>query len=481
MNSKKFLPLIASAAILWMGSCSGLKTPCTTNCGGGGGGNATVIVTMRATPLTPQASTNLLAFVTTLTGVSFTPSGGGSSPGINNTTTVDFARLQSDSLLIGTATLPAGSYTGITMGFSAPTVTYCLRPTPGIQGCIPGSTTTLTGSLSSPQIPLTLTVAGNQVVGLEIDLNAATALTISNQVVSAVNLGATSAFTESSLPPASSSLGSGQLDFVENIVGVVTQISGSTVTVQTSNNGTYTATGTSSTYFVPTCLLTNVACAPAAGQLVSIDAAIKSDGTLTLLTYDPLSSTEVDWVEGVVTTVPTSSTQFQIVAGQQATSMGGASNLPSGAIANVTLSNPSPFVVDAQGFPTPANSFENATDATSILPGMTVGLHVTLFTAASGTTPAAITADMVALRFSNVSGSVALVSPPNTFSIQSVPIFFGLSTNSVVQLGTATQLTNFDGVSSASGLQVGGTVAMRALYLGPSTNTPFVAAKVRAF
>ena len=484
MKSKRALLILGILAIFALTSCSGLKSSvCTVNCGGGAG-TATLTIMLRATPLAPQANTNLLAFVTTITGVSLTPSSG-NPVNLSNTPTLDFVHMQDSSLLVGTATVPAGTYTNVTISFSAPRVTYCKQLAPGVPGCTSASLATINGAVTLPVIPITLTLSDNEQAGLEINLNTANAITVSSQVVTAVNLGATNAFSVSTLPPANSSLAAGQLGFFENILGEVTAVSGQTVTVLTAANGSYIATGSASTYYSPNCLLDAKACVPAVGQLVSIDTAVKAGGSLALLVYDPLSSVAIDWVDGVVTAPATSSTQFQIVAGKQATATGGGSNLPSGSIVNVTLVSPLTFgfFIDSKGLTVPVNSFAGSTDASVLVPGMTVGLHVTQFTAASGNTPASIQADLVILRFSSVSGAVAGTNAQISFTMQSLPTFFGTTTNSVVQLNQLSPFTNFDGVTGASGLTVGNTVAIRALYLGPTaaTNTPFIAAKVRQF
>ncbi len=485
MNSKRALFLLVIATVLSFSSCSGLKTACTVNCGGGGTGTATLTITMRATPLTPPASTNLLAFVTQITGITLTPSSG-NPVNISSTPTLDFVHLQDSSLLVGTVTVPAGSYTNITIGFSAPKVTYCTQLTGGV-GCTTGTVAYAPSSVTLPVIPLTLSLTENQQTGLEVDLNLNSALTINatTQVITAVNLGDVSAFSVSSLPPASSSLAAGQLDFFENILGEVTAVSGQAITVVTAANGSYTATGSTSTYYSPNCVLTNAACRPAVGQLVSMDTAVNANGSLALLVYDPLSSDAIDWVDGVVTTLPTSSTQFQIIAGKQATATGGSSSLPSGSIVNVTLTTPltTTFLIDSKGLSIPDNSFAGSSDASILEPGMTVGLHVTQYTAASGNTPAAVTADVVTLRFSSVTGAIFTTAAPVSFTMQSLPTFFGPAISYVVQLNQLTPTTNYDGLSGASGLTVNDTVAIRALYLGSTsaTNTPFIAAKVRQF
>ncbi len=415
-----------------------------------------------------------------------TPSSG-DNVSITGTPTMDFVHLQDSSFLVGTVTAPAGTYTGITINFSAPTVTYCTQTT-GVAGCASGSIKTLTNTVVSlPVIPVTFSLSENQQTGLEINLNLNEALTITSntQVVTAANLGNASAYSVSALPPTSSSLASGQLDFFENILGEVTAISGQAITVKTGANGSYTATGSSSTYYLPDCLMDGSVCSPTVGQLVSIDTAVNANGSLALLVYDPLSSTAIGWVDGIVTAPATSSTQFQMIAGKQITSTGGSYSLPGGSLVNVTLTNPlaTTFLIDAKGLTIPDNSFEGATDSAALIPGMTVGLRVTQFTAASGTTPAAITADIVTLRFSSVSGTIAGTVAPVSFTMQSLPTFFGPTTNSVVQLNQLTPATNYDGATGSSELNVTDTVAIRALYLGSTsaTNTPFIAAKVRQF
>ena len=483
MNSKRALFLLGISAIFVLTSCSGLNSSvCTVNCGVGGG-NATVTIMIKATPLTPPASTNLLSFVTTITGMYLTPTSGDPANLTNSTPGLDFVHLQNDSFLVGTATVPAANYTSLTISFAKPTVTYCTQ-TLGAAGCASGSVATLTNTVVTlPVVPTTLNLTENQKLGLEIDLDLNQALTVNaNQTVTTANLGNVSAYSITSLPPAFSSLGAGQLDFYDNVLGEVVEVSGQVVTILTNANGDVGATGSASTYYSTNCVTVAQACPPAVGQLVSLDTAANPDGTLALLAFDPIASVAgVAWVDGVVTAKPTSSTQFQIVAGDQSTGTATPSSLPSGTIVNVTLVNTFPFYIESHGLPIPANNFAGSTDATVLVPGMTVGLIVTGYTPASGNTLASVTAQAVTLRFSSVSGTVATTGGQNSFSINSLPSYFGLTTNAIVQLNTVSPATNFDGVTAATGLTVGNTVAIRALYFGPNTATPFVAAKVRQF
>ncbi|PYU52456.1 MAG: hypothetical protein DMG48_03965 [Acidobacteria bacterium] len=464
--------------------------------GGGGGGNATVSFTLAAVPLKATApggspSTSVLSFAVTLSSIQLTPTSGSAVTVPLNTATyvVDLTRLQSDSALGEVlASVPADTYNKITVGVTTAVVTYC-TDLGGTLGCDSGSvkqvaqTAASTPSTSS----FSATLASGQKTAIQIQFNFANAITISStqpQVVSAVNLGA-NVLTASTLAPTSttSSLGTGQLDFIEDVTGTVTAASASSVTVKTSTCGSITAALNSSTVLIPNCVTTGAACTPAVGQFASVDTVLNSDGTFTALEYDPIAPTSSDWIEGIVTSVPSSSTQFQIVTNDislaSSSSLIGA-NLSLGDPMQVTLSNVNPFLVDSKGLPVVATPFTNNTDASVIVPGQTVALHVNAFTAKSGSVLAAIAADTVALRFTRVTGSISNVAS-TFFNLQSLPPFFGPATSYEAQVSSGSPSTNYDGVPNATSLTVGGTAAVRALYFGSQFTPAFSAAKVRAF
>jgi hypothetical protein len=218
-----------------------------------------------------------------------------------------------------------------------------------------------------------------------------------------------------------------------------------------------------------------------------LDTVLNPDGSLALLEYDPLSITEGDWIEGIVGLAPTSSTQFHLVTNDFVLARKNsliADNLKLGASVQITLASPKPFVVDSKGLIIPNSSFSGAVDASVLVPGETLALHVVSFTPGTGATLAAASVDFVYLRFTRVTGSVASSAPPNTFAMQSFPSFFGLTLSVTVQLSNGSPSTSFDGVSHASELVSGQTASIRALYFGPPTGptptpSPFSAAKVR--
>ena len=485
MNRIKVLLLALLVASFSLAACSGPKTVCTVNCGGGG--NASLNVTLAAVPFTPPPNSSILSFAVTITGISLTPTSGASDVNIPlNATTyvVDLTRLQSDSAFLGQllASVPAAAYNKLTVAVAGAVVTYC-TDTAGTPGCASGSVAQIIKAAAAPATSsFSLTLSSSQQAAIQIQFNFANAISVtaSTQVVSGVDLTAANVLTASTLPPTASSLATGQVDFVEDVTGVVTAASATSVTVQTSTHGSITAAANSSSLAMSNCVTTNAACPPAVGQVASIDTALNSDGTFTLLEFDPIAPTSSDWIEGVVTSTPLSSTQFQIVTNDIFLASAGTligANLSVGAPVQVTLNNVAPFLVDTKGLTVPT-SFAGSQDATVIVPGQAVALHVKSFTAANGTVLAAATVDTVVLRFTRVAGSVFTAAPP-IFNIQSLPPFFGPTVTYEVQLNSGSPSTNYDGIANASGLTAGQNVSIRALYFGPTVVPAFSAAKVR--
>lgn len=487
MNRNKALFFVFELAAVSFSSCSGLPNKCTTNCNNGG--TATVSATLAAVPLIPPPGTNILSFVVTITGISLTPTSG-SAVSLTlpvTSVTVDLMRLQSDSILLGQAlaSVPAATYNKITVSVSSVVVTYCTQTSPGTSGCTTGTVAQITQAATVPATSsFSITLSNNEQAGVQVQFNLANALTLSAtqpQVVSKVDLTATNVLTASVLPPTASSLATGELDFVEDVTGSVTASSSSSVTVKTATRGSITAAINPSSFFGVSCVTTSASCPPAVGQFASIDTALNSDGTFTLLAYDALASSTSDWIEGIVSLTPSSTSQFQIVANDVTLASSGSvigTKLVLGDPVQVTLSGSvNPFVVDSHGYPVVTTPFTGSNSASNILPGQTVAVHVTAFTAKNGTTLAAATVDTVILRFTRVSGNVSTVASP-FISLQSLPPFFGATLSLEVQISTGSPSTNFVGSADASSLS-GANVSVRALYFGSTFNPSFSAAKVR--
>jgi len=501
MKFKQFFTFWLFVVACLMISCSGaINTRLFVGSGTSNepGGNITLALTLRAIPLTPPPNTNLLSFSVTVVGISMTRSMGQSTsvPLNSNSYQVDLTKLQSDSAFLGSSAIPPDTYTAMVVSLSNPVVTYCTQ-TQGITGCAAGSVTTVTGGSAAPIIataPFPLTLTAGQTTGLALNLDLGNALTVNpqTQAITSVSLGAANVLVATVLPPVASSLSSGALDFVGDVTGVITSVNGATqtVVVQTATQGSITAIASNSTIVSPNCTTFNLgstfACAKQ-GQVASLDMTLNANGTFSLLEYDPLAINTGDWIEGIVGLPPSSTTQFQMITNDLVIAPSNSligQNLSLAAPVSVTLVNPQPFVVDTKNLIVPTTPFTGSTDTSVLLPGVTVSVHVTKFTPASSTAPAAANVDFVYLRFTRVTGTVANPAPPNAFTMQSLPSFFGLTVPVTVQLSTDSPSTSFDGISSASGLVVGQPVSIRALYFGPPagptpTPTPFSAAAVR--
>jgi hypothetical protein len=468
---------------LVLASCSGVGSVCT-NCSGGG--NATVSFVLTATPPPPSSQFSIQAFTATITGIKLAPSTGSDfSVPLNSTTYIaEFNRVTSDStLLAAKVSVPAATYTQLTVTFSAPRVTFCTQLNPGVPGCAAGTLGSVSGSAGSVIVSTSLSLAANQQLGIALNANLGTSLTASGQTITAVNLNAANTFTVNTLPPSSiqTDLASGQLSHVDDVMGVVTAASSPTVTLQTSSRGSITATANSSTQY--NCTSQNFSCVQLNTPAI-MDAILNADGTFTLTFYAPLPFSSNDVIEGVVTSVPNSVTnQFTIVATDSV--FAGTGSLLNGQLklgdqVVVTANALNPFQIISKGLLIPAGSaFENSNSVASILPGQTIAFPALSFVAQSGTTPGTTTAKDIALRFTRITTSLATASLPDfSGNATGFPPFFGIAINQ--QFRTTSGRLSLDGVSILTSIPVGSTFSTSALYVGPPVAPQFAAQTVRA-
>lgn len=490
--------LLLSSLILSLCACGGVRQG---GGGGGGTGNATLSLTLRATPPSPSAHLSILTFRATVTGVSVTPSSGSAtSVGLVSGTTSSFVaeltRLQSDSALLSAAVaVPAGTYNSLAVTFSDVLLTFCTQPSSGVAGCsgllqVTGSAGTATAS--SGAFPLTVT--SGEKLGLALDVNIPNAITASGQTISAVNLSAPNVLTATVLqaPSSTTDLSRGQLAHIDDLYGVVSNVSASaqSFTLQTAYRGAVSVTADLSTTYDSLCSTQSFSCVTS-GALAAVDVILNADGTFAVRNYSPVpfTSASKDTIEGVVTAPPSSANQVFDIAVTDA-SFASSNSLLSGSLhpgdlVVVGVVTPQPFFVEGEGLTIPTNSFSGSTDVSSIQPGQTVAISVSGFVAAHGSSSfATATANGVALRFSRITGTVVSPTSPQ-FSTTNYPPYFGLTTNPLVQITTTGPgtTTDFDATSSFTEV-AGDTVSISALYFGSPTNpTPpawsFSAATIR--
>lgn len=503
-NAILTVPVLLLAALA-LASCSGIPKTliCTSNCSGG---NATVSFTLVADTL--PANPSIFSFKVSVVGIVLTPTSGSALTLTPATTVVDLMRLQSDTAFLGALTnVPSGTYT-VQVTLSSPEITFFNDTSSTITAngvaCLAGAvcTASLT-AVSTPTISsftFTATPSGQQ--GIELNFNLKNAISLSSGTLTvnfnpaAPNPGVFTAFT---LPRTNANLGTGQLELIEDFTGVVS-ISASTVTITSPTRGVLATASSSASFFDPSpdgtiCPIPSTVSCVVAGQIASVDASLKSDGTLQLKEFEPLNATQQDFVEGIVYAV-NSATQF-IIAVTDKTQLAASSliaGLNTGDRLTVNIPAPKNFLVDSKGlavqnsFSTNYALFANQTTTSAIHPGQTVSIHVSAFIAANPPTLAVATADTVILRWTRLRANVVSAGSA-TVNIDTLPSYFGISASSqeVVQtfigvLG-ADGVTNLDGIANnTSGLTTSQPVGLRVLYLqnaGNTANPPFFAAKVR--
>jgi hypothetical protein len=479
-----------AAVLTLVAGCSGL--PNGSNGGGGGGGgntqNATLAVTMTSKPALSLSNVAVISAAVDVTGVTLTPATGTAVNLTLNPTVlpVDLTRLQSDSALLGSVSLPADTYTSATVTFSAPVVTIFNNSGATVNTtCLSGTICSIVLAAGSAEVtaapfPLTLTSAQSTGVSLNLDLN--TALTLTSGTL-ALNFTTTNALTAAALPRTGTP--SGSLDVIEDFVGVVTSISTSLMTVQSTS-------GVALTFALPAspviedpqglCPAVNLTCLVANQSVVSVDGTISTTGALTLTSADLLDSSPQNEAEGTVILNGTPGQFFLVLSNSTLATSGALNLIGSSNFGNtflVTLSNPL-FIVDTDEF------FNNASlpssDVTTLfsseadlVSGQDVMVHVTAASGSASAGTLALTADRVRLRYSRLTATVQSVSG-QAISLTNLPSYIGFTTNPLAQ--TIIGATNFDGVTDVNSLTAGQTVSIRALFLNNSTFN-FYAAKVR--
>jgi hypothetical protein len=485
MKRNKRLGYLLFGAIIAVAGCSGGNQ---TTGGGGSGGNlpASLALTLTSKPDVTLTNISVLSATVSITGITLNSTTGNAvslslAPTIYP---VDLTRLQTDTVFLGALSLPAGTYSSVSVTFSAATLTIDNQSGATLNGtCVSGTICKIVLPAGSSQVisaPFPLTPTAGQATGISLNLNLNNAITVTSGTL-AVNFSAADVVTAAALPRTGTVTGS--LDLIEDFVGLVTAKSSTSITV-TSSNGIALQIALPSSPVIDDpqglCTALNATCLVVNQTVVSVDAAVSTSGALSLVSADLLDASAQDEVEGTLVNTGTPG-QFNLVVANKVVASGNSTL----ALANpgdvflVTLTNPT-FLVDLDEFFNnaslpPANVTTLFAGEGDLVDGQDVMVHVTAATGTAAAGDQAIVADRVLLRFTRTSGTVQIVSG-QTFTLSNLPPFMTFTTNPVVD--TITAATNFDGVPDVNSLTVGQTVSIRALLLNRSSFN-FYAAKVR--
>lgn len=268
-NWKEGLELILLVgAVLFAASCGGTNnsnsTPPATNQG------QVVIFAGDAPPC------DVVSFSMTITGMTLTPSSGGAPVSVissNNPAIVDFASLMGTSMMLGSANVPAGSYSQATLMLSNPQMGVYSSGSYGMMNSILGSST-VNVTLNPP-----LTVTSNAPTGMMLDMNLLQSIAASNgSVTGTIN----PTFTGGGM---SGSEGGTMMGGLAMLSGVVASVS------TTSSNSAYTGSFTLDQWMMGQTFTLNVTAQTAfqgiaslsaltTGEFVQDQASVDSSGNL---------------------------------------------------------------------------------------------------------------------------------------------------------------------------------------------------------
>ena len=470
----RFLPFLL-LAIFAVSSCSGPKGTviCTVNCGGGNG-TANVVVTVTSTPSTtfffPYLEWEILSVQLISSSASPTILQAPLAP-------TDFARLQTDSQLLGTAkSVPAGIYSSAKIQLKPSTVTnYFYNSTSTtLLGCAAGTVcpipNTVAGfSAATVTVPISFTVTGNTNVGFSLNFDLSKAVTSAGGMT--FDFTQTGAITLARLPRTGQTTG---LDSFQNFTGMVSATTSTSFDMFSLSSDTRTFTLAATVEFDDPF---SICPAPASfscialNQNLSVDADVNSDGTLTAYEVEFLDPKPavVQEAEGVIVS-PVLNNQFKMVVtnGMPVTGF-----LP-GTLVTVTVNNTSTYFADPKnlGVTTTPLGFKSSSD---FVMGQSVMLQGGSQDFATNTLSGYTRA---LLRYSSIGGTAT--SPgANIFTLSGLSPFFTSSSTGTVQVMTFAN-TTFDNITGPP-IAAGTNASVRGLYLNPNSGAtqPLLAARVR--
>jgi Domain of unknown function (DUF4382) len=483
MKMKALSVLTLSAAVFLLASCSGNKTGgCTTNCGGG---NANLSITLFDLP---PAGVSILSFTLPVAGISLTPSSGSAVTVPITPTAYEMTRLQTDSALVGVnLSVPAGTYTSINVTVTTSSGVFINTSGGTIGTCANGAVCAMpSGAATTIQIPISLTLTANQNQWVGLDFSLANAITTTN--------GITVDFNQPKVMTATTTvrtgIPSGNVDTIEDFIGVVTAVSASSITVKSGITGnSMTAAISSSTAYdlapvaYSNCTGTANACVTT-GNTVSLDASLSSSGILTATEIDVLDAVAVDEVEGTIYPTSQAGVVGLIVADKVAitpTTALASSTTTYGTGIFLTVGTATIYSVDTKTLSSQNLGLSALfTGSGDLFAGQTVRVQLSNITSTSNGISA--TADNVLLRWSRLTGTVNSVAG-NSFALANIPGYINTlnpTLSLTPQVITYVNATTFDGITDVSGLSATTSqlASIRALYIDRAQQ-PFQAAKVR--
>jgi hypothetical protein len=418
----------------------------------------------------PPTGVTLLSLQATITGISMQP---GNVSLLNSPMSLEMSQLQAMSAYIGTVSVPAGNYTGMTVTLTNPRMTF-VNNTGGTMGgmmgggsCASGQICQLTPTMmaSSGTItdsPFPLTVQANTPFNLQMDFDLMDSMQSNMSMNPVMN-----SMMHQATP------GSNMLDEMDDMIGQVTSVDTAnnqfkmsfvqglpSMTIALDNNTTFQDFDSIGK--------TNNMAGLSQGQIVLVKMQLMAGGTFHAGKVR-LESTQPQVMDGMIVAV-NSPTQFDMVMMNEAPAFPGVSI---GDVVRMNVQAGTMFDVDDMDMPVSGMSFAAAAD---MMIGQMVQIEPTSALVAG--TPPQLNTNHLRLMKTWMTAKVASKIDANTFTVNNLPGMFGTAGVSSMKISTSMQ-TVFDNVSSVSALNVGDAVSMRGPMFVVSGVPAMVASKVQ--
>ena len=402
----------------------------------------------------PPMGVTVLSFQATITGISMQP---GNVSLLNTNMSLEMTQLQAMSAYMGTVSVPAGNYTGMTITLTNPRMTF-LNNTGGMMGgmgmmgggtCANGQICQLTPTMMASSVtisgsPFPVTVQANTPLHLQMDFD----LMDSMQSNMSMNPMMTSTMQQQ-MP------GSSMFDEMDDMMGQVSSVNAGNNQFQMSfvqGMPSMTISVDNSTVFehFDSIGKPNTMAGLLQGQIVQAKIQLMAGGTLhaAKVRFEGSNSQ----VMGGMIVAINNSTQFDMVVMNEAPAFQGV-NI--GDVLRMNLQAGTAFDVDDMDMPVNGMSFAGASD---LMIGQMVQIEPT--SALVSGTPPQLNTGHVRLMKSWLTAKVASKIDANTFTVNNLPGMFTAAGFSTMKISTSTQ-TEFDNVSGMSALNGGDTVSIR--------------------
>lgn len=414
----------------------------------------------------PPSGITVVSFQATITGISVQP---GNLSLLNTNMTLEMTQLQGMSAYMGTVSVSAGTYTGMTITLSNPQMTFLNNTGTTMGGMMYGGTcangqicqltpTMMASSVAITGSPFPMNVQANTSLNLQMDFD----LMDSMQTNLSMN---PMSMMQQTMP------GSNMFDEIDDVIGQVNSVS--------TGNNQFTM---SFAHGMPSMTLTvdanttfedfdsigkpNSIAGLAQGQIVLVRMGLLAGGTLDA---DKVRFESVNQVlDGMIVGV-NSGTQFDMVVLKGAPFFQG---LNMGDVVRMNLQAGTMFDVDDTDLPVTAMSFASASE---MMIGQMVQTEPT--SALVPGTPSQLNTSHVRLMKTWLTAKVASRIDASTFAVNNLPGMFGTAGITAINISTSVQ-TDFENVSGVGALNVGDTVSIRGpMFIANSTPT-MIASKV---